>query len=61
MLVAVIADGLEPGERVVVDGASRLTDGAKVQVATPPDAPAPGEPRRRGPPETASRRAPGAT
>jgi multidrug efflux system membrane fusion protein len=61
MLLAVIADGLEPGERVVVDGASRLTDGAKVKVASPPEAPAPAGPRRRGPPETASRRAPGAT
>jgi multidrug efflux system membrane fusion protein len=61
MLLAVIADGLEPGERVVVDGASRLTDGAKVQVAAPAEAPAPAGPRRHGPPETASRPAPGAT
>lgn len=29
--VAVIADGLRPGETVVTDGASRLTDGAKVK------------------------------
>jgi multidrug efflux system membrane fusion protein len=36
--VSVITAGLEPGDQVVVDGASRLTDGAKVKVvsATPP-------------------------
>lgn len=34
--VAVISDGLQPGERVVVDGAARLTDGAKVAIAQPP-------------------------
>jgi multidrug efflux system membrane fusion protein len=31
----VIAEGVVPGERVVVDGASRLTDGAKIQIVPP--------------------------
>ncbi len=52
---AIVADGLKGGEKVVTDGASRLTDGAKVTIAEPPsDAPpprrerpsAPGAPRR---------------
>jgi multidrug efflux system membrane fusion protein len=30
---AIIADGVKPGERVVIDGASRLTDGAAVAVS----------------------------
>ncbi len=33
--VSVITAGLQPGERVVTDGASRLSDGAKVTVAAP--------------------------
>jgi multidrug efflux system membrane fusion protein len=33
--VAIVTGGLRPGERVVVDGASRLTDGAKVRIAQP--------------------------
>lgn len=33
---AAIGSGLKPGERVVVDGASRLTEGAKVSIAQPP-------------------------
>jgi len=32
---SVVSSGIEPGERVVVDGASRLTDGAKVTVVAP--------------------------
>jgi multidrug efflux system membrane fusion protein len=61
-LASVITDGLQPGERVVIDGASRLTDGARVAIAQPIAPPAPPAPeRRQGPPETASRRAPGAT
>ena len=52
---AIVSDGLKGGEKVVTDGASRLTDGAKVTIAEPPsDAPpprrehpsAPGAPRR---------------
>jgi multidrug efflux system membrane fusion protein len=31
-LGAVVTSGVQPGERVVIDGASRLTDGAKVSV-----------------------------
>jgi multidrug efflux system membrane fusion protein len=51
--LVVVTNGLEPGERVIVSGFSRLTDGAKTRVieaAPPSDAgepkPAP-EPRRR--------------
>ena len=32
---SVVTAGLEPGDQVVTDGASRLTDGAKVRVQTP--------------------------
>jgi len=35
LLTAIVTAGLRPGERVVVDGASRLTDGAKVAVVEP--------------------------
>ncbi len=31
----VIAEGMTPGERLVVDGASRLTDGAKISIVQP--------------------------
>ena len=38
---SIITDGLKPGERVVVDGAARLSDNSKVNVLPPPsDAPA---------------------
>ncbi len=54
--VSVVADGLRTGEQVVVDGAQRLTDGAKVALAGPdgnaPDA----VPKERGAPGTAQRR-----
>ena len=33
---SIIDSGLQAGERVVVDGAARLTDGAKVAIAPPP-------------------------
>jgi len=33
--ISVLADGLDSGEQVVVDGAQRLTDGAKVALAGP--------------------------
>ena len=36
LTVAVIADGIQPGERVVIDGASRLSDGTKVSIPVPP-------------------------
>jgi multidrug efflux system membrane fusion protein len=32
---SVITSGVSPGDRVVIDGASRLTDGARVSVVTP--------------------------
>lgn len=50
--VSVVTDGLKAGEQVVVDGAQRLTDGAKVAVAGP-DGNAPDAiPRERGAPGT---------
>ena len=33
---AVIAEGIQPGDRVVVEGASRLSDGTKVTISAPP-------------------------
>ncbi len=39
--IAVVTKGLTPGERVVVDGQYRLTNGARVNPRPPP-------PRRRG-------------
>ncbi len=40
-LGAVVTNGVQPGDHVVVDGASRLTDGAKVSVVSPePETPA---------------------
>jgi multidrug efflux system membrane fusion protein len=54
---SIIADGVKPGEKVVVDGASRLNDGSKVTIAQPAaagNAPAanrpaaPGTRRRQG-------------
>jgi multidrug efflux system membrane fusion protein len=50
LAAVIVADGLKPGEQVVVDGAARLTDKAKVTVlppaatapATRPPAPQPG-------------------
>ena len=53
---SIVESGLRPGERVVVDGAARLSDGAKVSIGTPPEGPpAP------HPPGTASRGDGGAT
>jgi membrane fusion protein, multidrug efflux system len=40
-LGSIVTEGLAPGDRVVIDGASRLTEGAKVSIA----APLPAEPR----------------
>jgi multidrug efflux system membrane fusion protein len=34
-LGSVVTSGIEPGDHVVVDGASRLTDGAKVSIVAP--------------------------
>lgn len=36
LTVAVIAEGIAAGERVVIEGASRLSDGSKVTVGEPP-------------------------
>ena len=50
--VSVVTAGLETGDRVVTDGASRLTEGARVRVQTEgatPEAEAPPERRRRAP------------
>ena len=50
-LVAIVTDGLRDGERVVIDGASRLTDGAKVDVVAPA---ATSPPSAAGPPLAAT-------
>ncbi len=34
---SIVTKGLKPGDAVVVDGASRLSDGSKVNVGAPPD------------------------
>lgn len=39
LTVAIISDGLKTGERVVIDGASRLQDGTKITIADPAPAP----------------------
>ena len=41
LLAAVIAEGLAVGERVVIDGASRLSDGSKVTISAPGGIPTP--------------------
>ena len=49
--VSIVTAGLSRGDQVVTDGASRLTDGAKVSVSQPdaaPAAPAAAPPPRRG-------------
>jgi multidrug efflux system membrane fusion protein len=52
--VAIISSGVKPGDKVVVDGASRLSDGTKVTITAPDAAPpvpeqptAPGTNRQR--------------
>ena len=35
LTLAIIADGLKPGEKVVIDGAARLSDGSKVVAVAP--------------------------
>jgi multidrug efflux system membrane fusion protein len=49
---AVIESGLDPGQRVVVEGVDRLRDGAKVVVARPPK----GGPSNTGEPATDKRK-----
>jgi multidrug efflux system membrane fusion protein len=53
--VSIVESGLQPGERVVVDGAGRLTDGARVRLAQPPAGVAPDAVPPGAAPETASR------
>ena len=55
---AVIAAGIDDGERVVTTGFSQLTDGAKIAIGTQENLERPaGSERRRGPPrETPSAR-----
>jgi multidrug efflux system membrane fusion protein len=48
-LGAVVTSGVQPGDRVVVDGASRLTDGAKVAVVSPEPKPPGGANRPAAP------------
>jgi membrane fusion protein, multidrug efflux system len=54
-LGSIVTSGLQPGDRVVIDGASRLTDNAKVSVvpanadATPPGIARPAAPGTRQP------------
>ncbi len=43
---SVITAGVQPGDQVITDGASRLTDGAKVRVQQPGAAPEEAAPRR---------------
>ena len=40
LFASVVTSGLKPGERVVVDGAARLSDNAKINVLPPPGEPA---------------------
>ena len=51
-----VLDGLQPGEKVVVDGADRLRDGAKITLAETgnPEATAPGTQQNEGRPQTAA-------
>jgi membrane fusion protein, multidrug efflux system len=47
---SIITEGLRPGQVVVIDGASRLSEGSKVSVVPPPDTKAPdsGQPTAPG-------------
>jgi multidrug efflux system membrane fusion protein len=36
--ISIITEGLQGGEQVVIDGASRLSDGTKITIAPPPEA-----------------------
>lgn len=56
LTVAIVAEGLRAGERVVIDGASRLSDGTKVNVTAPT---APQQPRGPRPMAGGRERAPG--
>ena len=45
---SIIEDGLKPGESVVTDGASRLTEGARVSISAPDPGAAPGANKSTG-------------
>jgi multidrug efflux system membrane fusion protein len=53
---SIITAGLKPGDKVVTDGASRLTDGARVVVVPPEQATTQGGPPQASAPGAASRR-----
>jgi multidrug efflux system membrane fusion protein len=56
---AVIASGIDDGERVITTGFSQLTDGAKITIGVQEDLQRPaGSERRRGPPSPAARSRP---
>lgn len=55
-LISVITAGLSAGEQVVVDGASRLTEGSKVAVTAAPAASEATSPTQQAPPGTRRRR-----
>ena len=61
MTISIVADGLRPGERVVIDGAARLTDKAKITIATPPDTAPPAAPEKGPAPVARGQRNRGAT
>ncbi len=56
LTASVISDGLKPGERVVVDGAARLTDNAKINILSSAGAPPDGKPVGGGAPDATSSR-----
>jgi len=54
--ISVIADGLKAGEQVVIDGAQRLTENARVAIAGPDGTAPDAVPRERSAPGTGTRR-----
>ena len=54
--ISVIAEGLKAGEQVVIDGAQRLTENAKVAIAGPDGTAPDAVPRERNAPGTGPRR-----
>jgi multidrug efflux system membrane fusion protein len=52
---SIVTSGVNPGDHVVVDGASRLTDGAKVSLVQPDAAAPPAAPNRPAAPGTRQR------
>ena len=54
-VASIVDDGLKPGERVVVDGASRLSDQSKVTIVAPAETAPPAPERQRGGAPTVAR------